>query len=288
MTKDTIEVRLALLEQKMTENDRFYQQRYEADQLALQTAHVAVSHRLEILNDHKAEMLEERSMLMPREMALKLIGDAQEKGAMARESMTTRIDSQLHSLEMHVETIGRPNWALMFSSVGVLVVIVSALFVVIGLKIDAAVSPVSIEIVQLKSNAIAQDSRLTERTVNRERQINDLSRQITTLGSETSLANQAYTQFRSIQGVNAERIGKIETSINVNEAERRAGQATLNGQMIELETQFKLVSTVINLMKDDTHQMISALWSKVDPKLLIMPKSYRPEMHERGGAAIVK
>lgn len=281
-----LENRLALLEQKMADNDRFYQQRYDFDQSALKVALQTSDHRLEVLNGHKQEMIADRALMMPRELATKMITDAQEKINLSRESMATRIDGQMRALETRVETIGRPNWLMLASSIGVITAVVSGLFIVIGLKIDAAVSPVTLEIAQIKTNAAAQESRLAERTANRERQINTLQARVAANDVEAGASTQAIAQFRAIQVVNSGRISMIEQGMAAGMSERKSAVASINGQMIELETQFKLVSTVINLMKDDTHQMISALWSKVDPKLRIEEKRYRPEMHERGNVGV--
>jgi len=75
------------LEQKITDNDRFYQQRYEADQRALAAALAASEKRLDGMNEFRMALSDQSARMMPRVEIVTMLDAAQERGGMAREQV---------------------------------------------------------------------------------------------------------------------------------------------------------------------------------------------------------
>jgi hypothetical protein len=75
------------------------------------------------------------------------------------------------------------------------------------------------------------------------------------------------------------RVQVIEESISAGSADRRAAEAKTAAQMIEIETQFKSMSVVLNIHKDETERLLAVLWAKVLPGSVLPPANYRPNMY---------
>ena len=258
------------LEQKITDNDRFYQQRYEADQRALAAALAANEKRLDGMNEFRMALSDQSARMMPRVEIVTMLDAAQERGGMAREQVVSRLEGQIAPLTARMEQIGRPNWALMASFASVIAVLLTGLFLIIGLKIDTSATPMALSIEQVKTVATGNSAR-----------ISSMDARLSQIALDLGVAQQSLASFRSVQVINSSRITNVEDRISNGMADRKAAQAAIQAKLTEIETQFRAVSTVINLMKDDNHQMFGVLWSRTFPGVPLPAKTFRPMLYDQ-------
>lgn len=261
-------------------NEKFYQQRYDFDQNATKAALEANDKRLNSMNEFRLALSDQTSRMITRQEVMALVDAMQERGGLARDNMGSRLEAKIVPLEQRVNQFGKTNWPLLVSFSSLLFVAMSVLWLVFGLKIDTATAPLTLTVEALKSQWSSLTVQTSERIANREAQVREINRQLSTLSTDLQVARQDLASFKATQGTNSGRLTSLEQGSALNLADRRAGQAAVTQKLVEIETQFKAMSIVLNLMKDDNHQMIGVLWSKSFPGVPLPPKSFRPALYQ--------
>ena len=65
-------------------------------------------------------------------------------------AINVRIEAELEPIHQKIAEVGRPNWMLLASLVSIVFVLTAGVWLVIGLKIDASLAPVQIQMENLK------------------------------------------------------------------------------------------------------------------------------------------
>jgi hypothetical protein len=157
--------------------------------------------------------------------------------------------------------MGRPNWALLASLISITFVMIAGIWLVIGLKIDASLMPVSLTLENLK---------VAGATVAEATRTNTLA-----VSNSTQADSGSKSDRLQLNG----RMQVMEQSAAANSADRRAAEARTEAQLIEIETQFKSASVVLNIHKDETQRLLAVLWAKVFPGSVLPPADYRPNLY---------
>jgi hypothetical protein len=179
---------------------------------------------------------------------------------MAR-ALHARLEAELRPVHVKLNEVGRPNWALLASLISISFVLIAGIWLVIGLKIDSSLLPVSVAVENIKvaDATVAETVRNTAIAAGESGQADILSKD----------------DRAQLNG----RVQILEQSEATGNADRRASEAKTTAQLIEIETQFKAASVVINIEKDETQRVLAMLWEKVFPGTSFPRSNYRPNLY---------
>jgi hypothetical protein len=245
------------LEKLIQSNDRRYEQRDQFQQEALRIALDANNRRLDTMNEFRASLSDQANRMITRsesEMAIQAVIDKNEEACSA---INIRLDAELRPVHAKVSEMGKPNWALMGSAISILFVLVAGMYTIIGLKIDASLTPLITQESQNKTAiAVAAETLQTDTIA-------------------ISASSQADVNSRADRSQMNSRIQTLENQFSISTADMRAFDATVASQMVEIETQFKSLSHAHNEMNDQQQRINGLLWNKVYNEKL-PPTDFRP------------
>lgn len=271
------------LKNKVETNEQLYQLRYAADHAAVATALISADKRLDLLNESRATVSDlTRNLanrMMPREELETRFSSITNERQTSRETMWARIEGRINPIADKLEQSQRPNVGLIVSAAVLGISLFSGLWFVLGLQINDRSNPMALQIEALKTTSIARDANLAVITATRNNEILSINTSIEKLSGEIRLVQAALASAQATQANQNDRISSLETELSVDRATRARAEATTEQKLVEVETQFGTIETVVNLMKDDTHQMIGVLWSKLFPGIQLPTKNYRPKVH---------
>ncbi|MSP01291.1 MAG: hypothetical protein EXR07_09635 [Acetobacteraceae bacterium] len=237
-------------------NERRQTLREEFQNEAVRVASDSNNSRLEHMNEFRDSLSDQANRMITRTEA----EIARNKTEEAQAGIVARFDAELRPVHAKLDEIGRPNWTLMVGVLSVAFVMITGIWLVIGLKIDATLSPVILSTEQIK----AAQATNAERSRNME--------------NSSIASSQMDVVSRADRVQLNDRIRALEGSFQSNLADRRAESSTFKAQLVEIESQFKTMSHTINIEKDNTQQFISLLWEKIFDKPL--PQShFRPTLY---------
>lgn len=163
------------------------------------------------------------------------------------EALRASFDAELKPLVEKLESMRRPNWPLMASVLSLFLIMVSGVWLIIGLKIDAVVIPFSIQQSSLSATVVANTERL---------------RQVETV---TAGSTSADVQSRTDRSQLNDRMRQVEATIGSNAQERRGQIQTINAKLVEIETQFCASDIVRNLTHASDMRITAILWHHAFP-----------------------
>jgi hypothetical protein len=267
------------------QNNRLYDQRFNASQDALQVALTSNNQRLDAMNEFRATLSDQSSRMISR-----LEADA------AIKSSADRIYADLSTISAKVEVFSRPNYTLIGSFASIVFVMVAGVWLVIGLKIDVSEAPVAFTVEQLK---VSEASR--------ERQVSDMSTIVIRNSQETLALTQSMALITAAQTLDSQRLNKIEIDTGASQqadassrsdrgqlndrtktleqitststAERRSQEAETKQKLVEIETQFKSMSNTLNIITDHIQQWLTVLYEKVFPDQKFPRTDFRPNLY---------
>jgi chromosome segregation ATPase len=226
-----------------------------ASDRAVAKAEAASEKRFDNVNGFKEMMRDQAAQFMTRaEHAATLDGQQKElDAANARidakvATVGDKFDAEMKPLAEKIEAMGRPNWPFMASVATVLTLMVSGVWLIIGLKIDAVITPVLLDQHSLQATSTSTIDRLH------------------TLEAATSGSASADEQSRTDRNQLNARMRELETRVTSNAQERRSQLQTINAKLIEVETQFCASDIVRNLMHATDMRLTSILWHKAFPE----------------------
>jgi hypothetical protein len=228
-------------------NDARYQQAADTVQESLSMARDGNNRRFDQMAEFRATMSDQVNRMISRQEFDMLRDSNNEKNEEARRTTDARFDSELKPINARLDEVGRPNWALMASVASIFLVMVGGFWIGIGLKIEASVSPVTLDVAQLHA-AVGIDA--------------DRLRQIELTTSNSTAADAQSRQDR-IQ-LN-DRMRAAESIIASSIGERRGQIATLTAKLVEIETQFCASDIIRNLMHAEDMRVTSLMWAKGFP-----------------------
>jgi len=224
-------------------NEKRWEAVEEAHNKALAVAYEANDKRFAALNGFREAMADQGSRMVTREEADSSRNVLLEKIEANRATLENRVEAEVKPLQARLEEVGRPNWALMTSMASAAFLVVAAVWMIIGLKIDATMSPLALEQGQMRTAlGVAQN------------QINSLNNLATASTAADSTSRSDRDQLNG-------RVRVLETSA----AQRRTDLSVMNARMVEIETQFCARDSLSNLMHAADLRLFSMLWAKTFP-----------------------
>lgn len=202
-----------------------------------------------------------------------------------RKTSEAQLSSAVEPLRLKVEQHSQPNWALMASALSILMVIISAAWLVTGLKIDGAISPVALSLEQTK----VQQAAMIERV-----RIIDTSAQASAQADQVSKSDRAQLsdRLRSVESTQAARASTIADVVGMKmqmqqmydrSSENRSEITRQEAALVEIETQFCAADIMRNLMHAQDMRIQSMLWDKSFDNGIRMPtdNAYYPVICNR-------
>jgi 3-phenylpropionate/cinnamic acid dioxygenase small subunit len=240
------------------------EQRIAATSEALRIALLSNETRLNGMNEFRSALTDQSARMLTRV----------EADASAR-LITERIEQNRTTFEARFSDIIKPKWTLMLSLASIFLVVVGGVWALVGLKVDATVTPVTLEAAALKSqmtstvDRLAANDQLTAAATSANgqsrsdrQQLNDRVRSVEVLATGSSQADAGSRSDR--QQLN-DRVRLMESGFASGQAERRAQYAVLSAKLVEIETQFCASDIVRSLIHASDMRIQSLLWSRSYP-----------------------
>lgn len=254
------------------------------DLRAVEVALTANKEKLEDMNEIRGSLADQSNTMMPRAEA-----------ETALNGMAARIFAEIGPLREKLDALGKPNWGLITSMFSILVVMVTGVWLIIGLKIDASEAPLALSLEQLKISNASRDRQINDNSTVTARLVQESSVMGNTIssivatqasrGPELARASQAISVFsagaatsQAERTILTQRVTQIEQNQANNRAERVATAATVRAKLVEVETQFKAMSDVLNLFKDDVQQREAIFFQQLNPGLHYPSRNFRPDL----------
>jgi hypothetical protein len=224
-------------------NDRRYEERAKSEKVALSAALAANDKRLDGMNEFRGVLSDQAARAVTRAEFEASRDASREDAELSKQHFDQQLRTELSPLRARIDEIGRPNWTLLISSMSALAVLVTGIWIVIGLRIDATVSPVGL--------AVAA----TEATVKYNTGVIHALEQTTTgLSASSSETRKDVENLKLVDNASAQQLG-----------ESRARGAEIKAKLIEIETQFCASDTVRNVNLAHEMRLLSLLWGKTFP-----------------------
>lgn len=182
-------------------------------------------------------------------------------------SLEARLQADIAPLAIQIDATKRTNWPLLLSFGVIAGSLITGTWFVIGLKIDSAIAPIELNINQLKTENAGSATLSTNLNTNIER-----------LNSITSASSQADLASREDRAQLNVRMRNSEVANAQALAEQKSGATETIAKLTEIETQFRAISMIFNLQKDNVQQWLSVLWQQVFPGRQMPAAYYRPEI----------
>ncbi len=265
MTDDEIKLELANLRTLIDGNDKRYAEITKAETEARRNALDTNNKRLDGMNEFRAAMSDLSARMLTKD-----------EDETSRASIRDKIDQQRITLEEHIKNeveplnakmaiYSQPNWALMASCISIFIVLVTGVWLVIGLKIESTISPLA-EIVAGNKTSIAT--------------LDDQFRRLDSVTSSSSQENlvaradrtQINDRMRTMEGIQQSRSQNIADIANLKQnyqlvLERmstiRSDQAKMSADLIEIETQFCGGDNIRNQIHANDMRFTAMMWKKL-------------------------
>jgi hypothetical protein len=256
------------LESIIASNDQRYKSIEESQNKALTVALAAAEKRLEALHVFRDAMADQSNRMVPRAEAEAARTALAERSEVNRVYLENRIESEIQPLTQKVETLSKPNYAVLLSFVSALFVLAAGVWIVIGLKIGDTLSPVQLVLDQV-----------------RVRQASD-GEKISVLEASTGNSTQADVASKTDRSQLNERMKALEAIVQTGQGERRLQASVMEARLTEIETQFCASDIVRNLMHANDLRMFSMLWKGVFPHAEYpIQNAFYPKVCNRGAIA---
>jgi hypothetical protein len=224
-----------------------HRQTAESQREALHLAVSSNDKRLEGMNEFRGALIDQAARMITRQEFESNRTAILEKTEQLKSAQDARFDSELKPIVSRLDQIGKPNWTLMISAISIFFVMITGVWLVIGLKIDATVAPLSLGLAE-QTGAVSANTALLR------------AQQNATLSS-----TEADAISRSDRAQLNERIRLMETTVSSNAGERRAQFGVMAARLVEVETQFCGSDVARNLMHANDLRLFSMLWHKAFP-----------------------
>jgi hypothetical protein len=250
------------LELLIDSNDRRYTLRDDYQKEALRVALESNERRLGTMNGFRSALADQSSRMITRAESDIARNGIMDKADEATKAINLRIDAEIRPMQAKLEEFGRPNWMLLASLISITFVMIAGIWLVIGLKIDASLVPVSLAVENLKVSGAT------------------MAETVRHVDASAGTSTQADVVSRSDRAQLNGRLQVVEGLVSSGAADRRAAQAATGAQLIEIETQFKSSSVVLNIQKDDVQRVLGLLWASVFPGSTLPQSNYRPNLYK--------
>lgn len=226
-------------------NEERHLQIIESQREALRVALASNDKRLDGMNEFRAALSDQAGQMVTRAEFDVNKTVMLEKTEQIKEEQSHKFDSVVKPLAIRLEQIGKPNWTVVISFLSVFFVMITGVWLVIGLKIDATVAPLQLGLAEQTGGAAAN---------------NTLLRGLQISGSASAEADASSRTDRTQLN---ERVRSLENTVANDAGERRAQYGLLSAKLVEVETQFCSSDVVRNLMHANDLRLLAMLWHKV-------------------------
>jgi hypothetical protein len=245
-------------------NDARYQQAADTVQESLAMARDGNNRRFDQMSEFRSTITEQVNRMISRQEFDMLRDANSEKTEEARRTIDARFDSELKPITTRLDQLGRPNWPLMASVASIFLVMVGGFWAGIGMKIEATVAPITLDIAQLHASGTVDAERL---------------RQLELLTSNSTSADAQSRQDRTQLN---DRMRGAESTIAADAGERRGQIATIEAKLVEIETQVATIDIIRNETQAQDMRILAMLWAKIHPgEQLPTDNAYYPSISNR-------
>lgn len=274
--ENEIDIKIKMLREHFETIIQAYEMRQDdrtkAEREALRIALVANEKRLDGMNEFRQALTDQANTMVTRRevdttrreseaATLSLIAKDQQ----ARENLHIKFDTEIKSISGRLEASGRPNWPLMASAVSLFLVMITGIWIVLGLKIDATLNPLSLNLQELKVGRAAGLERLNS------------------LVNDVASSTQADTSSRADRSQLNDRMRIIE----VIQGKSTNTLVAMDQKLVEVETQFCASDIVRNLNQSDNMRVLSLLWPKGFPGTTYpLTNTYYPQVCNRASLPV--
>lgn len=222
-------------------NEKRWETVERSHERALQVAADANDKRFSALNGFREAMADQGSRMLTREEAESNKNALLEKIESHRSALENRVEAEVRPMQARLEEVGRPNWALMTSMASAAFLVVAAVWMIIGLKIDATMSPLGLAMSEMRTaQGITSEHVATL--------INQATASTAADAGSRSDRDQLNTRVRALESANASRVTQL---------------SVLDARMVEIETQFCSRDNISNIMHAFDLRLEAMLWAKV-------------------------
>lgn len=223
---------------------------------ALKVALATLEKRLDGMNEFRESLSDQRETMVPR-------------GEFTAEINLTKsgFSADLAPIRAELQGYSETNWPVWISAAFIAVSLVTGVWFVIGLKIDSANAPITLQLVQQHSDIAAVTSGL-----------NGALERLRIAETQASASSAADLASRGDRQQLNDRMRNSETADAAALAEQRATSLQFASKLVEIETQFRSISTVFNVQAEHTDQWFHVLYETVFPGKEYPTGHYRPNM----------
>ncbi len=182
-----------------------------------------------------------------------------------RTARDSRTEAELAPLRTAIAIQGKPNWALVVSIAAITFALISGGWLVIGLKIDTATSPLALDLASTKTATITNSERLRaiEVVANASSQADIASRtdrlQMTDrLHALEAVVPPVATVNNEVQNLKLNYAAVIDRLATI-----RSDQTQVKADLVEIETQFCGEDNLRNQIHAFDMRLAAMLWRKV-------------------------
>lgn len=255
------------LELVISNNEERHRQTTEAQREALALAFASNEKRLDGMNEFRAALSDQAAGMITRQEFDSTRATLLEKNDQLKHSQDSRFDTEIKPIASRLEQIGKPNWMLLISFVSIFFVMITGVWLVIGLKIDATVGPLSLDLAEVKATQTANTAV------------------IRTEQNATSTSLEADATSRTDRAQLNERIHFLEAAVAANAGEQRTKFGVLDASLVEIETQFCASDVIRNLMHATDLRLFAMLWHKAFPEVTLpTDNAFYPKICRNGAA----
>lgn len=221
---------------RITALERLYEQRFIDNAKARDLALAANNARLDGMNEFRNSLNDTTNKMMTRVEALTVL-----------ESASNKTNADVAVLRDKLEESLRPNYPFIIGLLTVAATVLAGVWLIIGLKIEATITPNGMSIVSLQEHSRQMDTQLAS---------------IDKMANDSSQSDLVSKSDRAQLGA---RLSAIESQFAVGSADRRGKEEGMRQKLVEIETQFCASDIVRNLLHATDMRVQAMLWSKVFP-----------------------
>jgi hypothetical protein len=257
-------------EMVITYNEERHQQTIESQREALAVALASNDKRLDAMNEFRAALSDQAARMITRTEYDSNKTAMLEKAELQKIEQDNKYESSIKPIVERLDKIGKPNWMVIISFLSVFFVMITGVWLVIGLKIDATVGPLQLGL------ATQAGSTMADTTLVRSLQIaSSASTEADVIGRTDRI--QLNERIRALEGAVADAIG-----------ERRAQNGVLVAKLVEVETQFCSSDVVRNLMHANDLRLFAVIWHKLFPdSTLPTDNAYYPQICRNDAQTVI-
>ena len=242
--------------------------------------------RLSRMNEFRAAMQDQQAHFVHRNEFEEAKAQGVERFNVNRQYFDEKIENKVEALQERVEASARPNWPFLSAIASIGFAAVAASWLVIGLKMESEVAPLSLVVEQIRTIGAQNAERLrfvenaagtsTQADVESKTDRTQLNQRVRALEVESPSGKA------TAEGVANLKDAMLSNTDRINEL--RSKQTEQKAALVEIETQFCNADYVRNIMHANELRVISLLWAKIYPgERYPTDNAYYPRIGKCGG-----